>query len=485
MQEYIDKDLTALEVADEARREQIVELTLNAFLERVGYRKDTIDALFQSSTRKSEYERGVMEFISKYVKEVSDDRLTVTEYVAKNRSKQQVYVFLGTHWQWMDVQLYYVFIKRCCRRMGLDEIYCEDVDFMNALFERVAFRIMDYRKQRVTPGEVWINLLNCTLEIKADGRVVEREHRAEDFFTYVLPYVYSPGAECPRFHAFLDRVLPEAEMQTLVAESIGYCFTKNLKLEKTFVFYGTGSNGKSVLLDVITKLLGSSNVSNVTMSALTCDDEKRALIEGKLANISHESNGKLDTAMLKQLISGEPTEVRVLYRGTHTMHDIPKLFTSYNRLPPTESTHGFFRRWILFPFKVVIGEKEQDVDLVQKLGAELPGILNWVLEALSGLVRRKTFTKSEACEKALHEYVRMSNSVMQFMDEVCEIDDASRITLADLYKAYGNFCLSEELKKFGKKNFKEIIQNFGVKSTSSHRYTLYNIRLKELTDGII
>lgn len=484
MEEYLNKDIEQLEVSDAVRTENIVEITLNAFLARVEDKTSTIVELFQSSQKKAEYERGVMEFITKYIAELTSGKLCTTEYSEKHKTKQQVYVFLGTHWQAVETQLLIVFVKRCARKMGLDEIYVEDPEFMNRVIERLIYRCVDYRKTRVPPGEVWINLMNCTLEIKKDASIVKRAHRAEDFFTYVLPYPYDPSAECPQFIEFLNRVMPDADMQTLMAEYIGYCFTRDLKLEKMAVLYGTGSNGKSVILEIAARTLGNSNVSFVTLSALTCDDEKRALAEGKLANISLESNGELDTAILKKLISGEATEVRILYRGTHIMHDIPKLFTSYNRLPNTENTHAYFRRWILFPFEVTIPEEEQDVDLIQKLSTELSGILNWVLAALKGLVMRKSFTKSEKCNKALAAYIRTSNSVQQFLEERCEVSDVDKITLKELYSKYVNYCAEEAFTKFGKKNFQEILRNFGAKASSYANVVYYNIKMKYVDDPI-
>lgn len=478
MEQYLNKDKETLVVEDAIRREEIVRRTLDAYVNQMRDVTNDIQTLYNLTEKRLERERGVRELITKSIAEIMKGHMTVTEYVEKNKSKQLVFLFLGTHWHSIPSQLYYVFVKSCARRMGLEDILCEDSDFMNKVFEQLAFRCMDYRKQVNAPNVVYINVMNGTLEIGQDGCVCLREHRAEDFFTYVLPYVYDPYAECPQWHKFLDRVMPEKEMQTLLAEYIAYCFTKNMKAEKMAVLYGTGSNGKSVTLDIISNLLGNSNVSNITLSALTTDDEKRALIEGKLANISHESNGQLDTAMLKQLISGEPTEVRVLYRGTHTMHDIPKLFTSYNRLPSAENTYGFFRRWLLFPFEVTIPDNEQDIDLVSKLNKELPGILNWVLESLKILVEKKGFCRSEKCEVALKHYIRTSNSVMMFLDEKCEISETGRTSLTELYRHYTNYCNEDSLKRFGKKNFQEILKNFGANVKEFRRYKMYNIILK-------
>lgn len=479
MKEFIEKDLQTLEILAAKRSENLVEYTLEAYLDMVEDKKNVIDALFESAPNTKSKYKGVHEFISKYIMELMDGKMLVNEYIEKNKAKQQVWLFIGTHWEVIEMQLFYVFVKRCASILGLADIYCNDPEFMGHLYLRLLFRLMEYRKQKVTPGDVWINCSNGTLEIRKDATFVLREHRPEDFFTYVLSYAYCPDNDCPMWRAFLDKVIPEENMQLLLAEFIGYCFTKDLKLEKMGVFYGTGSNGKSVTLDVITMLLGSTNVSNVTLSALTIDDEKRSMLEGKLANISHESKGELDTAMLKQIVSGEPTNVRKLYIGSYDMKDIPKLFTSYNRLPSAEYTFGFFRRWLLFPFKVTIPESEQDVDLVKKLSTELSGILNWVLGALTGLVQRKAFSKSKTCDQAVSDYINSSNSAMRFLSDVCIVDTNASTKLSDLYKVYATYCLEDDSKKIGKKNFQEIIESFGAKATFKHNAKYYNLKFKE------
>lgn len=479
MEQFIEKDLQKLDILAAVRSEKIVELTLERVEQQVEDKSDVIEVLLTTTNVKKDNEMLVQEFITKYIGEVVQNSMMVTEYVEKNKSKQMVLLYIGTHWEKIETQLYYVFVKRCARKLGLSPIYSESPEFMNKVFERLAFRVMEHRKQFVTPGESWINLLNCTLEIKNDGSVVKREHRSEDFFLYCLPYVYSPEAECPKFHQFLDRVLPEKEMQTLLAEYIAYCFTNDLKLEKMAVFYGVGCNGKSVMLDVITRLLGSMNVSYITLSDLTTNDEKRSMANGKLANISSESKGELDTAVLKRMVSNEETDMRMLYVGTKLMTHIPKLFTSYNRLPPAEYTHGFFRRWLLFPFRVTIPDEEQDVDLVKKLCTELPGILNWVLVGLKTILEKKAFTKSEGCRMALSEYINNSNSALTFFASLCEVDNSCFIKLSDLYKKYAEYCIEEDLKKIGKKNFQEIITSFGAKPLYKDHTKYYNLRMKE------
>ena len=48
-----------------------------------------------------------------------------------------------------------------------------------------------------------------------------------DFITYQLPFAYNKEATAPTFNFFLDEVLPEEELQDILAEYLGYVFVKN------------------------------------------------------------------------------------------------------------------------------------------------------------------------------------------------------------------------------------------------------------------
>lgn len=479
MEKNLEKDQERVDSDASTRQKHLVELVFAAMLCRFSDCSAAISAIMESDGKKKDREKAVREFLAQAITNVIGDKVVVNDYIERNHTKQEVSVYLDTHWEKVETQLFYVFVKRFVARMGLSDGYVNDVGFMMELYGHLTYRWIDYRRQRVPADEVWINFLNGTLEIRRDGTLTMREHHAEDFFTYVLPYAYDPGADCPLFDSFLDRVLPDKTVQIVILEFIAYCLIKGMELSKMLALYGIGSNGKSVLLDLITRLLGSCNVSNVQLSALTTNDEKRAMIEHKLLNISHESNGQIDPAVLKQLVSGEPTEVRVLYKGPHTMYDVPRLAVSFNRLPKAEATHGFFRRWILVPFDVIIPEDEQDKDLTDKLTRELSGIFNKVIVALQGLLVRKAFTKSEVCDRALARYQSTSNSVQQFLEERCVVSESGHIKLKELYNYYREFCIEESYDRIGKKNFQEVLRNFGATPSSYANVIYYNIQMKD------
>lgn len=452
-------------------------MILEEIVGQVRDQKEYLNGIFKTEDKEAKKMRSAKELITRHIENVAQGKIRVVDYTQKAQARQTVFVFVGTHWQKIESQAYYSFVRKCAIKMGLDDIFNADYEFMDSCSQRLAYRIAQFQVDKMPLGDVWINLLNCTIEIHNDGTFTKREHRADDFFHYVLPYPYDENAECPMWHAFLDKIMTEKEMQLLLAEYVGYCFTKDLKLEKMAVFYGTGSNGKSVTLDVIRELLGIQNVSVESLSALTIDDEKRGQIENKLANISSESDGKLDFAKLKQMVSGEPITIRELYKGTRMMSNYSKFFTSFNTLPSTEYTYGYFRRWLLFPFVVTIPDEEQDVNLAKKLCEELSGILNWVLAALKGLIDRHAFTISPKCTEALNDYKRASNSAAMFFHDKCRVKESADMKLNDLYSTYSNYCRDEDLSRMGKKRFQEVLKNDKRVVTAKYgNYILYNIK---------
>ena len=222
--------------------------------------------------------------------------------------------------------------------------------------------------------------------------------------------------------------------------------------------------------------------SNVSLSDLTTNDEKRLLMEKRFVNISHESDKELDVTTLKKLVSGEPVDVRRLYVGSYIMTDYGKLITSFNILPRAEMTHGIYRRFVIIPFKVVISEEEANIDLAKELRSELPGILNWVLEALKGLLARRKFTPSAVCREALEQYKLSSNNVRLFISEECEKETTEFTAGSELYHAYCQFCSESNLKPVGIRLFYERLERIGVHRDSGRGRTAI-FRLKRTNNG--
>ena len=475
----ITSDIKKLEQAREERARSIVQIHLDVIVGRMPDMRERITGVIDGGKTLRAAAEPLRKMLVEEMVVAADGMLAVPEYVEKHKSRQDVLLFVGTHWKLMGRQVYQDFVKDCAMRAGLVAEFLDDHNFMLELFANLAFALSRHREQYVPKGQVWVNLMNGTLVVNSDGSTDFRDHDRDDYFTYMLPYCYDPEATCPQWHLFLDKVMPEREMQMLLAEYIGYCFTKDLKLEKMAVFYGNGANGKSVTTDVIAGILGECNVCHIDLEKLTTDDNQRSQCEGKLANISQENGPGVSYSMLKTMVSGEPVMVKILYKDPRLMYNYGKIIASYNTLPRTENTLGFFRRWILFPFNVTIGREEMDPRLKDKLLKESAGILNWVLEGLVRLNVNRQFTVSQGCEDALEDYRNNCNSALRFFHERCTVDEEGRISLKDLFAEYNRFCSEENVqKRFGKKNFAEQIEGCGNILFWQYNSKCYRLKLR-------
>ncbi len=477
LEQELDAKTSELTSLRREREEQLVDLTLNRIAEQVESQEG--DIMRMMAERKGQCANAVREVVVREIKRVAKGLLWCPMYDERAKSDQQVLLYTGSHWQPVDAQQWKDFVAGCAERCGVPEQQRMTPGFMNPLFEGVTYNIAKHRRQHVPEDEVWLNLRNGTLIIKCDGTVSLREHDKDDLFRYTLPYSYDPEAECQRWLAFLNRVLPDADARQLLAEFIGYCLMTRHSLEKMLLLYGEGLNGKSVTLELIESLLGSMNVSYLSLSDLTNDDVKRAAIEGKMLNIAHESGKDVNPNVLKQLTSGEPVLIKHLYHNPRVISDYGKLAAAFNELPRAENTFGFFRRLLILPYQVTIPREEIDRQLSSKLKTELPGILNWVLAVLPALMTRGEFSPCASSERALELYRLQSDNVRLFLSEMCERSEATTTQGKLLFEAYRGYCFASTLKPVSKTRFFKRLDSLGYAPVMYANVRYFNLKVTE------
>lgn len=387
------------------------------------------------------------------------------------RSQDFVYAYNGEFWQLLDRNELENFLGESANKLGVDSITARDFEFKTKLFKQ--FMADAYLPKPETNSEtVLINLQNGTFEINGKS-MSKRGFRPEDFLTYQLHFDYQENAKCPKWQSFLTDVLPDKSKQNVLAEYIGYVFTRNLKLEKTLILFGTGANGKSVVFDVINALLGKDNVSNYSLESLG-ENYFRAMIANKLLNYSSEISNRLQAEKFKQLTSGEPVEARLPYGQPMTLTNYARLAFNSNELPKdVEHSEAFFRRFLILPFDVTISENRRNPNLAKEIiNTELSGVFNWVLDGLKRLLKQNGFSPCAAVQKMLETYRRESDSVAMFLDdEGYKASNGNQILLKDLYQEYKTFCQNDGYKPLGKRNFKKRLegQNLSVEAGNGNK----------------
>ncbi len=328
-----------------------------------------------------------------------------------------------------------------------------------------------------------VNLSDSAIHFK-NGFVESKPHKKEDYLKYLLPYGYNPNAETPIFNSFINKVLPDISLQNVLFEFLGSVFIANdeLKMEKSLILVGKGSNGKSVLYEIVKALFGKINVGSFSLENLT--DTKgyyRSNLNKILLNYASEINQNFEPATFKQLSSGEPIEYRPIYDKPGIMEDYCKFVFNTNFLPNTkDSTESFFRRLLIIPFDVTITSEERDPNLHTKIiKDELPGVLNYVIQGYKRLFRNKDFSPSIKINQTLEDYRKKGDNVKYFIAENCYLKSQTETILKkDIFKDYKFFCGKNDLIALPEPTFGRRIEELGfAKVILSGNVTAYYMRL--------
>lgn len=375
------------------------------------------------------------------------------------------YVYNQAWWKSISNEKMQAFLGEGSEKLGVNIFDARHHQFREQLLKQ--FKSACYLpKPEPSEDVVLINLKNGTYEISVEQQRLRLPQR-DDLITYQLAFDFNSAAKAPLFEQYLNKVLPDKAMQDILSEYMGYVFLRKgkLKLERALVLHGPGSNGKSVLFDVINALLGSENTSNYSIQNLTDHSGyTRAMLCNKLLNYTSEMNGKLDTAVFKQLVSGEPVEARLPYGMPFILTNYAKLIFNCNKLPhEVEKSEGFFRRFLILPFKVTIEKKEKDIDLANKIICnELSGVFNWVLEGLKRLLDQKDFSYSEAVEDEIVRFKRQTDSVLTFLDEEeYAVSKYHTTSLKILYSDYKEYCRTNNFVACSSRTFNESLRSNG------------------------
>jgi putative DNA primase/helicase len=185
------------------------------------------------------------------------------------------------------------------------------------------------------------------------------------------------------------------ELIDYMQEVMGYCLSNSVAAHKMWIFLGDGSNGKSVLCDILIALAGGiDNVSTVTLENFQKAFSLSQIVN-KTLNISTENelSGRLNTYMLKAITGGDLVQFQEKFRNPFSYRPTAKLIFSVNKLPNIQdTTYGFERRVDIVPFKVRFvrkpgnaNERKLIPDIKDGLLDELGGIFAFAIEGLKRL----------------------------------------------------------------------------------------------------
>jgi P4 family phage/plasmid primase-like protien len=209
-------------------------------------------------------------------------------------------------------------------------------------------------------------------------------------------YEWAAGGKPEKFLAYLERVQPDEGGIDAVKRMLGLILADTGKFEVFWQLYGSGANGKTVLLDVINALVGFRNCASVPLEALAPGTRFQSFplitakvnICGELATDTSGTHLAKIEGQFKHCVSGGVIEYERKGIDKEQGRCRARFIMSANSLPTfVDTSDAIWRRLRIIPFPVQIPEDERNADLAEQIIAdEMPAICEWALEGLADVI---------------------------------------------------------------------------------------------------
>jgi putative DNA primase/helicase len=339
------------------------------------------------------------------------------------------HVWDGKRWNADDTRLAFDMARRVCRKAARE---CNQDNAAKTLasaktvaaVERLA--TADRRLAAMTnqwDADQWLlNTPDGVVDLRS-GEIYA--HQPTDYMTKMT--AVAPNGACPLWRKVLDRTFAgDAELIAFVQRIAGYALTGSTREHALFFGFGTGANGKSVLINTISGILGdyhrTAAIETFTASKTERHPTDLAGLRGArlVTAIETEEGRRWDEAKMKTLTGGDRISARFMRQDFFEYLPAFKLMIAGNHKPSLRSVDESIRRRLnLLPFTVTIPPEERDRDLPEKLKAEWPGILRWMIQGCLEWLRIG-LAQPQAVRDATAAYLEAEDAVGAWIEERCQ-----------------------------------------------------------------
>jgi putative DNA primase/helicase len=252
-----------------------------------------------------------------------------------------------------------------------------------------------------------------------------RPARQEDLISRSTAVTPAPQAQCPTWLAFLLQACAgDQDLIGFLQRWFGYCLTGVTQEHALLFVYGPGGNGKGVLLVTMAGILGAY-ATNAAMDTFTASQGDRhptdlAMLHGaRMVMTTETEEGRAwAEARIKALTGGDPVTARYMRQDFFTFTPAFKLTISGNHKPALRNVDDAARRrFNVVPF--LHKPSRPDPTLADKLRAEWPGILRWMIEGCLAW-QQDGLQRPEAVLDATAEYFAEQDVLAQWVEECCD-----------------------------------------------------------------
>lgn len=279
----------------------------------------------------------------------------------------------------------------------------------------------------------------------------------DKLYTSYIPHSIGASEDTPTFDKLFKDWAGE-EYMTLY-EIFAYCMLDDYPIHRAFPFTGTGRNGKSEFIRLLTKFIGKDNCVSTSLDKLANSRfETAKLYKRKVAIIAETDAGvQMKTSVMKGLTGGDTIGAEFKGLNGFDFLNTAKIIIATNSMPPTkDKTDGFYRRFLITPFDNEFEETGSVISTItdtefSNMVRKCIGILRNVLD--------DGFTHDGDVDHRRAMYEIKSNPIGTFLKDCCDIDDDHNTPLWYLFKKFQTFSKRGGYPEMNKNDFKMVLND--------------------------
>lgn len=411
------------------------------------------DYVFAEPMSEKEFEQ-----VSREEKVNTDDKLTPYDVAQQVVNITKPVEFAGGIY-YKDENNNYIYNDNEYRKVMFKISFNKDPQFIEKVFKTVALMTEKLDDNKEFP----VKFNNGVLQ---DGDFIEVEYK--EFTPFVIDASYNEDAKPVQIvDDYLNNLTDNDEdYKKLIGEILGYTLETKADrirlLAKFFIFVGDGGNGKGTLLQIIRRILGSNNVSSLSMKNMA-DSTYFPALKGMLANLGDDLEDEpINNNIMKKIkniTTADDLTMREMYKKAENIQlKTTLIFTSNHMLKSFEKGGAFKRRIIWCP--MFTKPKKADDQFVNKITTD-EALEYWVKIMVEGYMRlyeNNKFTTNEKVDKYNEMYHEENNNTIQFCEErqiTAFLEQLPGVVKED----YDNWCNDQAYEPLSMKRLNETLKD--------------------------
>lgn len=381
----------------------------------------------------------------------------------------------GLWWIWDKRNLYY---KKLCDdiqildlindSLGIDVIKSNDkTEIINAL------KLIGRRHLPKPIRPLWVQFQDEIFNIKT-GEII----MPTPSYFVVNPMPYKLHKEKYMLTPIMDKIFEEwvgKEYVKTLYEIISYCMLPSYPINRLFCFMGSGMNGKSKFLELLTKFIGEENCTSTELDTLLTSRFEVTRLHKKLVCQMGETNFNeiSKTSILKKLTGGDL--IGFEYKNKNPFHErnYAKIIISTNNLPTTtDKTVGFYRRWMIIDFPNQFSEqKDILLDIPEE---EYECLALKCCFILKDLLDERKFYNEGSVEDRMEKYESKSDFLKTFIKKFIETEPQGFISANEFNRKFNEWCIENRHRIMSDTSISLSLKEKGYESGRKYFQWMYN-----------